>query len=75
MKALGLTEQQLRATPAYVFHDQEDLEDQRLLFQARVLAFSPSTWTSHIANLKFLVNLFPTLQLLKPSRLCFVLRI
>jgi hypothetical protein len=39
MKALGLTEQQLRATPAYVFHDQEDLEDQRLLFQARVLAF------------------------------------
>lgn len=52
MKALGLTEQQLRATPAYVFHDQEDLEDQRLLFQARVLAFSPSTWTSHIANLK-----------------------
>ncbi len=54
---LGLSEQQLRATPAFVFHDQEDPEDQRLLFQARVLAFAPATWTSHVANLKEFMSL------------------
>jgi hypothetical protein len=49
---LGMSEQHLTATPAFTFHNQDNPEDQRLLFQARVLAFAPTTWTTHVANLK-----------------------
>jgi site-specific recombinase XerD len=52
MKVLGLKEQHLRATPAFVFHSQDNPADQRLLFQARVLAFATSTWTTHVNNLR-----------------------
>jgi site-specific recombinase XerD len=51
-KVLGLKEEHLRATPAFVFHSQEDPEDMKLLFQARVLAFATSTWTTHVSHLK-----------------------
>ena len=53
---LGMSEQQLTATPAFTFHNQDDPEDQRLLFQARVLAFAPTTWTTHVANLKAFIE-------------------
>jgi len=52
MKVLGLEEQHLRATPAFVFHSQDNPEYQRLLFQARVLAFATTNWTTHVNNLK-----------------------
>ena len=51
-KVLGLREEHLRATPAFVFHSQDDPDDQKLLFQARVLAFSKSTWTTHTSQLQ-----------------------
>jgi hypothetical protein len=52
LKVLGLDEQHLRATPAFVFHSQDNPEYQRLLFQARVLAFAKTPWTTHVNNLK-----------------------
>ena len=55
-KVLGLKEEHLRATPAFTFHSQEDPEDQRLLFQARVLGFAPSTWTTHMSQLQEFFN-------------------
>ena len=52
VKVLGFEEGDLRETPAYTFHQQEQPEDERLLFQARVLAFAPGTWATHVSACK-----------------------
>jgi len=51
-KVLGFPEADLKETPAYRFHQQESEEDEKLLFQARVMAFAQSTWVTHVAACK-----------------------
>lgn len=46
---LGISEDCLRETPAYKFHQQESPEDESLLFKSRVLAFAPGTWQTHVS--------------------------
>jgi len=51
-KVLGFPEADLKETPAYRFHQQESEDDEKLLFQARVMAFAQSTWCTHVAACK-----------------------
>jgi len=52
VKVLGFQEEELKETPAYTFHQQEEPDDERILFQARVLAFAPGTWATHVSAVK-----------------------
>jgi hypothetical protein len=55
-KVLGFPEEDIKETPAFTFHQQESAEDEKLLFQSRVLAFAQSTWKTHVSACKdFLV--------------------
>jgi site-specific recombinase XerD len=49
-KVLGISDEDVRSTPAYRQH--QDTPEDRLLFQARVLAYAETTWTNYASTIK-----------------------